>query len=433
MTSTRVGVVGAGYVGLTSAVCLAAKGFDTVCVDSDPQRVAVLRAGQPVIDEPGLDELLGAGLARGTLRVHHDYRHLADRDVVVVCVPTPTSGDGHADVDAVQGAVARLARILPPGATVAMKSTVPVGTCARLGAMLAGRGIAIVANPEFLREGYAVADFRHPERVVIGADGRDGAAAERVGRLYAGDCRTILRMSRESAELAKYASNAFLAVKLSFVNSLAQLSGRVGADIADVTRCMGTDRRIGPHFLAPGPGWGGSCLPKDSAALLHTGRAHGVRLRELESAQRTNAAQVQRIAALLRQVLHRPLGQVKIGVLGLTFKAGTSDVRDSPAVAVCAGLHRAGAQVTAYDPRLDAIDTGRLPVPTAADPYVAAKDADTILVLTEWSDFAGLDWDCVARCAASRALVVDTRNILDPAAVNGANLVYLGNGTPRGY
>lgn len=433
---SKVGVVGAGYVGLTSAVCLAVKGVDTVCVDTDPARVAELSRGRAVIDEPGMDDLLATGLQRDTLRFTSDYRSLADCDIVFVCVPTPTNVDGSADLRAVDRAVAELSDVMRPGAVVAVKSTVPAGTCRRLSETLRSRGIHTVANPEFLREGYAVHDFRHPERVVVGAlpdtdDGRDAAA--RVAELYEGDTDNVLLMSLESAELAKYASNAFLAVKLSFVNSLAQLCSRVGADIGDVTGCMGADERIGRHFLAPGPGWGGSCLPKDTAALLHTGRAHDTALREVDSARRTNGAQAGRIVDTLRRVLDRPLDELKVAALGLTFKAATSDIRDSPAIAVCAALKSVGAQVTAYDPRLDVIDTRRVPVATTRDPYVAAKDADAILVLTEWPEFNELDWESIARCAEGGAVVVDTRNILSPEIVIAAQLAYLGNGTAGGY
>jgi UDPglucose 6-dehydrogenase len=433
---SKVGVVGAGYVGLTSAVCLAVKGVDTVCVDTDPARVAELSRGRAVIDEPGMDDLLATGLQRDTLRFTSDYRSLADCDIVFVCVPTPTNVDGGADLRAVDRAVAELSDVMRPGAVVAVKSTVPVGTCRRLSETLRAGGIHTVANPEFLREGHAVHDFRHPERVVVGAlpdtdGGRDAAA--RVVELYEGDTDNVLLMSLESAELAKYASNAFLAVKLSFVNSLAQLCSRVGADIGDVTGCMGADERIGRHFLAPGPGWGGSCLPKDTAALLHTGRAHDTALREVDSARRTNGAQAGRIVDTLRRALDRPLDELKVAALGLTFKAATSDIRDSPAIAVCAALRSVGAQVTAYDPRLDVIDTRRVPVATTRDPYVAAKDADAILVLTEWPEFNELDWESIARCAEGGAVVVDTRNILSPEIVIAAQLAYLGNGTADGY
>jgi UDPglucose 6-dehydrogenase len=433
---SKVGVVGAGYVGLTSAVCLAVKGVDTVCVDTDPARVAELSRGRAVIDEPGMDDLLATGLQRDTLRFTSDYRSLADCDIVFVCVPTPTNVDGSADLRAVDRAVAELSDVMRPGAVVAVKSTVPAGTCRRLSETLRARGIHTVANPEFLREGHAVHDFRHPERVVVGAlpdtaDSRDAAA--RVAELYESDTDNVLLMSLESAELAKYASNAFLAVKLSFVNSLAQLCSRVGADIGDVTGCMGADERIGRHFLTPGPGWGGSCLPKDTAALLHTGRTHDTALREVDSARRTNGAQAGRIVDTLRRVLDRPLDELKVAALGLTFKAATSDIRDSPAIAVCAALKSVGAQVTAYDPRLDIIDTRRVPVATTRDPYVAAKDADAILVLTEWPEFNELDWESIARCAEGGAVVVDTRNILSPELVIAAQLAYLGNGTAGGY
>lgn len=429
----NVGVVGAGYVGLTTAVCLAAKDVDTICVDSDPGRVAELRRGRAVIDEPDLECLLRAGLRRGALRIANHHRCLADRDVVFICVPTPTDDDGGADLRAVEHTAAELADTMRPGSVIAVKSTVPVGTCRRLNELLAGRGIHTVANPEFLRESHAVYDFCHPERVVIGAAEHERGAARRVAELYAGDTDTILQMSLESAELAKYASNAFLAVKLSFVNSLAELCGRVGAEIADVTGCMGADERIGRQFLAPGPGWGGSCLPKDTAALLHTGRVHGIALREVESARQTNSAQSGRITATLRQALGRRLDDVRITALGLTFKAGTSDIRDSPAVAICADLIRAGAQVTAYDPRLDSIDSVGLAVATARDPYVAAKDADAIVVLTEWPEFSELDWETIGQCAAPGAVVIDTRNILDRNAVCDCELLCLGNGTAKGY
>ncbi|WP_019348496.1 nucleotide sugar dehydrogenase, partial [Mycolicibacterium conceptionense] len=258
----KVGVVGAGYVGLTTAVCLAERAHDTVCVDVDSGRVARLATGVAPVDEPGLAELLVSGLRSGALRFSEDYDELADRDVVFVCVPTPSGIDGSADLSAVEDAVDNLAAVLEPGAVVAMKSTVPVGTTRRLSARLGARQVRAVSNPEFLRESHAVYDFRHPDRILIGAD--DNAVADTMEKLYGAAKGEALRMTPESAELAKYASNAFLAVKISYANSLAQLCARVGADVGDVTRCMGADIRIGPHFLAPGPGWGGSCLPKDT-------------------------------------------------------------------------------------------------------------------------------------------------------------------------
>jgi len=428
----RTGVVGAGYVGLTTAVCLAEHGHHTVCVDVDAERLDRLSHGDSAIDEPGLPMLLDNGLKDETLRFSCDYADLADRDVVFVCVSTPSGPDGAADLRAVDAAIDELASVLRPGAVVAVKSTVPVGTTRRIARRLELAGIGVVSNPEFLREGHAIYDFRHPDRIVIGAD--DDQAADMVNDVY-GDGSLTLRMSPESAELAKYASNAFLAVKISYANSLARLCAQVGANVEDVTRCMGADVRIGPHFLQPGPGWGGSCLPKDTAALLHTGRLHHVALPEVQAARSTNAAQPGRIAATLRLAMSAPLNQARVTALGLTFKAGTSDVRDSPALTICAELARTGAQIIGYDPRLASIDHAQLrrsSIVAVDDPYLAAKEADAIIVLTEWPEFRELNWPLIAEQAPG-AMVIDTRNLLDADVLADAGLAYLGNGTPTGF
>lgn len=424
----RIGVVGVGYVGLTTAVCMAGRGLDTVAVDVDDDRVGKLAAGIPIIDEPDLPELLRDGLAAGLLRFSVSISDLADRDVVFICVPTPTGEQGQADLTAVCSVVDLLGEVLRRGAIAAIKSTVPVGTASAMAQRLQDNGIRVVSTPEFLREGRAVHDFRHPDRVVIGTD--DDAADQLVRHAYGPDAEPIMRMTPESAELAKYASNAFLAVKLSYTNSLAALCERVGADIADVTGCMGADRRIGPEFLRPGPGWGGSCLPKDTAALAYTARRHGLSVAEVDAARRTNSAQATRIAATLRQAMGRFLDGSRITALGLTFKAATSDTRDSPALAACLELSGCGAQVLGYDPRLhniDPADLHRAGVTAVDDPYRAAKAADAIVVLTEWAQFRELDWRAIAR-EAPVAVVLDTRNLLDAAAVRSAGLSYLGNG-----
>lgn len=429
----RVGVVGAGYVGLTTAVCLAERGLDVVSVDVDRGRVDQLNAGIAVIDEPDLPELLRSGLSRGLLHFTTDYRALARRDVVFVCVPTPSSADGSADLRAVDSAVDHLAAVLRQGAIVALKSTVPVGTTARVARRLTSTGIKAVATPEFLREGCAVHDFRHPDRLVIGAAAE--AEADSVRRAYRPGTEPTLRMSPESAELTKYASNAFLAVKLSYVNGLAALCSRVGADIADVTAGMAADQRIGPHFLHPGPGWGGSCLPKDTAALAHSARVRGMTLAEVEAARVTNAAQADRIAEALRRVMTRPLTGARITALGLTFKAATSDTRDSPALSICAHLAGLGAQVCGYDPQLHSIDPDELraaAVTAVDDPYRATKSADAIVVLTEWPQFAELAWPAIADQAPG-AVVVDTRNLLASDAIRATGLAYLGNGRRGGF
>ncbi|MCV7288727.1 UDP-glucose/GDP-mannose dehydrogenase family protein [Mycolicibacterium wolinskyi] len=429
----KVGVVGAGYVGLTTAVCLAEREHDTVCVDIDVDRLQRLTSGEVPVDEPGLPELLAAGLRAGTLRFSGEYGELADRDAVFVCVPTPSGPDGSADLTAIDRVVEQLAATLRPQAIVVLKSTVPVGTTRQVADRLRGTGIRAVSNPEFLRESHAVYDFRHPDRILIGSV--DESAADTVQSLYGAGEGETLRMSPESAELSKYASNAFLAVKISYTNSLAQLCSRVGADIGDVTRCMGADFRIGRHFLQPGPGWGGSCLPKDTAALLHTGREHGVALPEVESARTTNHAQTDRIAAALSRSMSAPLAASRIAALGLTFKAGTCDIRDSPALAISGELTKRGAQIVGYDPRVAMIDHAALrrhAVAAVDDPYVATKEADAIVVFTEWPEFCDLDWRQIAEQAPG-AVVVDTRNLLEPRMIRDAGLPYLGNGTVSGF
>ncbi|MBU8818894.1 UDP-glucose dehydrogenase family protein [Mycolicibacterium goodii] len=430
----KVGVIGVGYVGLTTAVCLAERAHDTVCVDIDEDRVRQLSSGIPPIDEPGLPELLRAGLRAETLRFSSDIGALADRRLVFVCVPTPSGDDGAADLSAVDSVVAGVAQVLAPGAVLAMKSTVPVGTTRRVGDRLRDRGVHAVSNPEFLRESHAIYDFRHPDRILIGSD--DDTAADVVAAVYGEAAReTAMRMSPESAELAKYASNAFLALKISYANSLAQLCAHAGADIDDVVRCMGADVRIGPHFLQPGPGWGGSCLPKDTSALLHTGRRYGVDLPEVSSACATNGRQATRIIGTLRHAMNAPLATARVAALGLTFKAGTCDIRDSPALAVCKELAHTGAQINGYDPRLEMIDHDalrRAAVAAVDDPYLAAKDADGIVVFTEWPEFRDLNWSRIADQAPG-AVVVDTRNLLDPEVVTAGGLTYLGNGRPNGF
>jgi UDPglucose 6-dehydrogenase len=373
------------------------------------------------------------GLATAVLSFDRDYAAMSNCNVVYVCVSTPSQADGGADLSALESAVHQLRNVLRPGSVVVLKSTAPVGTARRVAERLHDDDIGVVSNPEFLREGHAMQDCQHPDRIIIGAQSAADAAV--VEALHGGESHLIQRMSLESAELAKYASNAFLAVKLSYTNSLARLCAKVGADIGDVTRCMGADARIGGHFLVPGPGWGGSCLPKDTAALVRTASDHGVKLSEVQSARTTNEAQAQHILEALRQSIPASLASPRVGVLGLTFKAGISDVRDSPALNVCAALDRVGVHVSGYDPRLRAIDPGTLRASAVVgvdDPYLATKEADAILVLTEWPEFRELDWHRIAGQAPGAA-VIDTRNVLDPSMIRATGLGYVGNGVPAGY
>lgn len=348
--------------------------------------------------------------------------------MVLLCLPTPMGPDGTADLRAVESVLSSLRDILPPGCVLVTKSTVPVGTAARLPALLGRDDIPVVSNPEFLREGKAIADFLKPGRVLIGAAPEQHDAARRVAGLYAGLDGPVLRTSAESAELAKYASNAFLAVKLSYVNTLAELCERVGADIGEVTETMGLDDRIGAGFLAPGPGWGGSCLPKDTSALLGVADCAGVNLPLVRAAVSANSLQA---AAMLRKIRIAATGAtdgslsgVRIGLLGLAFKAGTGDLRDSPALGIAAELSAQGAVLTAYDP---AVPAGPDWLPTAGNPYQAADRADAVVILTEWPEFRELDWSRIA-AAACRPVVVDTRNLLDDALLAGTGLRRIGLG-----
>lgn len=428
----RVGVVGAGYVGLTSAACLAHLGHHVICVDNDEAKVEQLRAGAVSIVEPGLPELVAEGLAEERLSFTTDAGSLTEAEVVLLCLPTPMGDGGAADLEVLDRALGTLATVLRPDCTLVTKSTVPVGTAARLTGSPGLAGRAVVSNPEFLREGHAVHDFLHPDRILVGADAEHTEAADRVAGLYAGTGSPVVRCDTASAELAKYASNAFLAVKLSFVNTMADLCERVGADIGRVTDTMGMDDRIGPDFLAPGPGWGGSCLPKDTHALLRAAAAEGVDFALVRDAVRANDRQQ---AMVIRKIRYAVTGTVdgdltgtRIGVLGLAFKAGTGDLRDSPAVAVARQLYRHGVTVVAYDPCVPAVTPGLAPVQVVDDPYLVAKDAAALVILTEWPEFRALDW---ARLESEvcGAVIVDTRNLLDENTLSHTGFRVLGIGT----
>lgn len=392
------------------------------CVDVDAAKVGQLRAGTVPIDEPGLPELVEAGLRAGTLGFTTEFAALAGADVVLVCVPTPTGADGGTDLHAFECALERL-RAVSPRACVVVKSTVPVGTTERVGRTL---GVPAVSNPEFLREGHAVHDFLHPDRVLVGSS--DPRAADRVAALYEGLDTPVLRTAAASAELAKYASNAFLALKVSYVNVLAELCERYGADIGDVTRTMGLDERIGPAFLSPGPGWGGSCLPKDTQALLRAADDASVDFAVLADAVTANAHQHDRILDKVREAVtgsvDGALDGMRIGLLGLTFKAGTDDVRSSPAIAVAERLAAEGALLTAHDP---GVRSAPACVQLVDDPALVAKDAAGIVLLTEWPQFRDLDWAQLAELA-EHPTIVDCRNLLDPENLVENGFTYRGVG-----
>ena len=411
-----VAVIGTGYVGLTTGACLASLGHHVVCADRDQTKVDQLRLGQVPILEPKLPELVIEGIAAERLRFVVDAAEaVREAEVVYLCLPTPMGVGGVADLSAVESVLARIREILPVGCVVVNKSTVPVGTAARTRDLLDRPDVAVVSNPEFLREGSAVHDFLHPDRIVVGSDQQD--AAERVAALYVRLGAPAVLTDAASAELVKYAANCFLAMKLSYVNAIAELCERLDANVRDVTEGMGYDRRIGQAFLSPGPGWGGSCLPKDVHALLQAADGADFEFRLLRATIDTNTRQRQRMVDKVRLAVTGQrtgsLSHVRIGVLGLTFKAGTDDLRDSPALAVCALLRQAGAELVG--------------ITVVNDPRTVAEGAAALVVLTEWPEFRGLDWPKLAEVVA-RAIVVDTRNLLDADAVTRAGFAYHGLG-----
>jgi UDPglucose 6-dehydrogenase len=439
VNSQRIAVVGTGYVGLTTGACFAHVGFPVVCADIDADKVARLQAGEIPIVEDGLAEIVADAVAAGRLTfVVGAAAAAADADIVFLCVPTPQDDDGSADLSYVQAAAAEIAPVLRPGAVVVNKSTVPVGSTLVVERVMQRPDVSVVSNPEFLREGTAVHDFLHPDRVVIGGDRPE--AAQEVARLYEGFDTEIILTDAASAETIKYAANGFLAMKISFVNAVAAMCEAVGADVEAVVAGIGSDQRIGPKFLKPGPGWGGSCFPKDTRALISIAAQHGYDFSMMRGVVTVNDEQHERMvrkvaSAAGRSVSgYRPLDGIRVAALGLTFKAGTDDLRESPSLTIIRRLVALGAEVFGYDPTispdLSSVQTARLADVTAcADPIAALTDADVAVVLTEWPEFASLDLDG-ARTAMRGRSIVDTRNLLDPAAVRSAGFSYDSVGRP---
>ncbi|MEV0696339.1 UDP-glucose/GDP-mannose dehydrogenase family protein [Saccharopolyspora sp. NPDC050389] len=427
MFARRIVVVGTGYVGLTTGACLASLGHRVVCSDVNAAKVEQLSHGEVRIHEPGLAELVQEGIAAGRLEfVVGSAAAVAEAEVVFLCVPTPMGAGGKADLAVVEAVAQEVRELLPAGCVLVTKSTVPVGTSARLRELVGREDVAVVSNPEFLREGSAVHDFLNPDRIVVGSDTQD--AAERVAALYARLGAPTVLTDAASAEMVKYAANCFLATKLSYVNAIAELCERLGADISDVTEGMGYDRRIGQSFLQPGPGWGGSCLPKDTAALLQVAEAVDFEFPLLQATISSNTRQRERMVAKVVEACGGSLAGVRLGLLGLTFKAGTDDLRDSPALEVARLLAARGAELVAYDPGLRG-DEPALPPEVALvdDPYQAAKEAAALVLLTEWQEFRTLDWNRVAEVLRG-PVVVDTRNHLDPDVLRRAGLSWRGVG-----
>jgi UDPglucose 6-dehydrogenase len=422
---SRVAVIGAGYVGVVTAAFLAGLGHDVTCADIVPEKVAMLsRGGIPVV-EAGLDQLVREGLAKGRLRfVLGASAAVAGREFVFLCLPTPERADGSADMSYILGVAREIGPLMSHKSIVINKSTVPVGSARFVQQALGRDNVPVVSNPEFLREGTAVWDCQHPDRIVIGSD--DKAAAIRVARLFDSTNAPVVITSPSSAETIKYASNAFLATRLSFINALATLCEAVGADVQDVTQGMGYDRRIGFDMGEPGPGWGGSCLPKDTRALIRICEDAGYDFSLLRVAIAANEEHRDRVVAKIEAMAGGSLAGVTVAAWGLTFKAGTDDLRHSPAIAIVNRLTRAGAKVRAYDPAV------RHPLPgvdVCPEPYGACRDASVLAVLTEWEELRWLDFDKISSLMA-KPCILDARNLLDPAAMRHAGFLYQGIGRP---
>ena len=416
-------MIGTGYVGLTTGACLASLGHKVVCADIDATKVERLSRGQIPIFENGLEELVREGNAKGTLRFVLGATTAAQAcEFAFLCVPTPEGDDGQADLTYVERAAAEIAQVLPSNAVVINKSTVPVGSTRVVERVLRRPDVSVVSNPEFLREGTAVHDFLHPDRVVVGADNLE--AAQRVGQLYESLGAPILVTDAASAETIKYAANAFLATKISFVNAIAAICEGVGADVRDVMRGIGYDRRIGNEFLRPGPGWGGSCFPKDTLALLKIAERADYKFDLLQGVVDVNLQQFDRMASRISTAAG-PGGT--IAVWGLTFKALTDDLRDSPSLEIIDRLLQMGHTIRAYDPTVKSALKSYPSVVVCESEIDACRGSSVLSVLTEWENFRWIDPVEVVEHIDSRT-VIDTRNLLDRSAWRNAGFTYQGVG-----
>jgi UDPglucose 6-dehydrogenase len=427
----RVAMIGAGYVGLVSGACFADFGHQVTCIDKDATRIAALKRGEIPIFEPGLGELVESNVRQGRLEFATEASCIGQAEAIFIAVGTPSRrGDGHADLSFVYQAIREITPLISSAAVVITKSTVPVGTGDEIENILREKrpdaDIQVVSNPEFLREGAAIQDFKHPDRIVVGSD--DDRARKVLAEIYRPlylNAPPIIFVSRRTAELIKYASNAFLATKITFINEIADLCEKVGADVQEVARGMGLDNRIGAKFLHAGPGFGGSCFPKDTSALIKTAHDHGVPLRLVETVSTVNE---QRKRAMARKVVQALGGSVRgktVAVLGLTFKPNTDDTRDSPAIPLIAALHDLGAIVRGYDPAGMEQAKPLLPdVHYCQSAYSAAEGADAVVIATEWEQFRALD---LARLKAVmvQPVIVDLRNIYRADEMRRAAFYYV--------
>ena len=422
----RIAIIGTGYVGLSSGACFAHLKHSVTCVDVIQAKIDMLNEGILPIVETGLDDLVAKGVETGHLSFTTDVAMaVQDADVIFLCVPTPEGADGSADLSYIQAAAKTLSPLLRSGAVVVNKSTVPVGSTKVVERELKRPDISVVSNPEFLREGSAIQDFLHPDRVVVGSDNRE--AALKVAALYEKVGAPVVVTDPASAETIKYAANAFLATKISYINAVAAICEGVGADINDVVLGLGYDQRIGHEFLRPGPGWGGSCFPKDTKAMVKIAHDAGYDFGLLKGVITVNEQQYGRIVDKIRTAAGGSLQGKKIASWGLTFKALTDDLRDSPAVEIVTRLLADGATVSIFDPTVSFAPRGLDAVSICTTPLEASTGADVIAVLTEWDDFRWVKPDEVGSVVKAK-FIVDARNLLDRSEWRRAGFDYQGIG-----
>jgi UDPglucose 6-dehydrogenase len=430
----RLAMIGTGYVGLVSGACFADFGHQVICVDKDPAKIAALKKGDIPIYEPGLSELVAKNVREQRLSFTTDLAEpVGMADAVFIAVGTPSRrGDGHADLSYVHEAAAEIAAAMRDFTVVIVKSTVPVGTGDEVERIIrdtSGSDFAVVSNPEFLREGAAIQDFKHPDRIVVGVE--DARARDVLAEIYRPlylNAPPLMFTQRRTAELIKYAANAFLATKITFINEMADLAETVGADVQDVARGIGLDNRIGSKYLHAGPGFGGSCFPKDTLALVRTAQEHQVQLRIIEAVVAVNDSRKRAMAGKVVQALGGSVRDCTIAVLGLAFKPNTDDMRDAPALALIDALREFGAKVKAYDPA--AMEQARKMLPDlhlCDDAYACAEGADALVIVTEWEQFRALDLGRLKQLLA-RPVLVDLRNIYrtDNPALEGFTYVSVG-------
>jgi UDPglucose 6-dehydrogenase len=433
----RVTMIGTGYVGLVSGACFADFGHVVTCVDKDAGKIARLQKGEIPIFEPGLDDLVKTNVDQGRLFFTTDpTQAIRDADAVFIAVGTPSRrGDGHADLSYVYAAAEEIAGLMQDYTVVVTKSTVPVGTGDEVEAIIKkanpSADFAVVSNPEFLREGAAINDFKRPDRVVVGTD--DERARELMRQLYRPlflNETPIIFTARRTSELIKYAANAFLAMKITFINEIADLCEEVGANVQEVARGIGLDNRIGRKFLNAGPGYGGSCFPKDTLALMKTARDSGAPIELIEATVRVNSARKQKMAQKIIETLGGNVKGKTIAVLGLTFKPNTDDMRDAPALDIVPTLQAEGAKVRAYDPEgMNEAKHMLKDVSFATGPYDCVQNADAVVIVTEWDQFRALDLDRM-KDALAAPVVIDLRNIYTPSDMKAKGFTYVSVGRP---